>query len=148
MKPASALQPWLNHAGSITEKAATLGWSPQLQVLSEQWRSRLYERRIMMFCQNVPAWYGRSLVPLATYQANEVLFKNLLSKPLGSVLFNNANIVLVSRFIKPVKASALPSALNINNTGCPLWSRVSTFNIQALPLYLEEIFLPEMMSLC
>jgi len=84
-------------------------------------------REIIMYGDNTPCWYARTIIPEATYQAEEQTFAELEHKTLGDIIYHHPNI---TRHIEPVEESFLSG-------------RLSRFIInEAHPFYLLEIFLP------
>lgn len=95
------LIPWLEHEQSLTEKLKAVAGDARLEVIASRWDdapdgSRVMRREIVMWAFDSPCWYARTLVPLATYHANEALFERLQTESLGDLIFHGTDIKRVS----------------------------------------------------
>lgn len=152
IKPPLKLMSWLSHASSLTAKAQEKGHEVKVSVLSQQWCGRLFQRQIVMMSDEQPWWYGQTLIPYQTYQLRSMAFSSLANNPLGTILYRDPSIYLVQRhsivlcadeFTHSIGKLFLYDELESNQL---LWGRASIFNIENQPLYLKEIFLPEMLK--
>ena len=148
--PPEKLLPWINHNESLTLKAELMGLEVRVLVLLQQWRSTIFEREIIMFCNNKPWWYGRTLIPKQTFSKRFEIFSTLSTKPLGKILFEDPMIEKIH--CKSLTLSVKDLKLNHQQLGLVekqdmdlLWGRASIFQIDDSPLYLTEVFLPEML---
>ena len=147
-KPPGQLTTWLEHPGSLTYKAEQLGYKARVEVLSEKWKLNLFERKIIMKCNGLPVWYACTLIPKQTYSIRAEFFKNLSTTPLGRKLFTDpsiyklqCNVLQFSQIqMKKLEPLFLEGFIQSLDT---FWGRASIFNVDSYPLYLTEIFLPE-----
>jgi chorismate--pyruvate lyase len=159
--PPSTLLPWLVHPYSITEKLKERFGEARLHVLHQGWHhtrwwekyaldldhQTILQRDIMMFSNQIPCWFARSIIPKLTYTANESLFLRLKTESLGNIIFNDDTIVRQSMTHYPITKQCLeyywPNAAWVNNAPI-LWLRSSHYLIKdQFPFFLSEIFLPE-----
>ncbi len=102
-------------------------------------------REVVLFCDDVPHVFARSLLPLTSLTGNERKLANLGEQPLGQVLFNNPKLhreILQLAELEPTQR-VCELALMLNCTvEHNLWGRRSLFTIDNKPLMVAEIFLP------
>ena len=105
-------------------------------------------REVLLYCDDVPQVFARSLLPLASLTGDEQQLANLGTQPLGQVLFNNPSLVRqrieLSSFGDDTGVAKLAKRLNPNEeTGEQrLWGRRSIFMLEGKPLMVAEVFLP------
>ncbi|TYK64337.1 chorismate--pyruvate lyase family protein [Colwellia echini] len=111
-------------------------------------------REVLLFCDNVPQVFARSLLPLTSLTGKEVVLGHLGAQPLGQVLFNNPSLqrqaLQVSSFTVGSRISLLADSLAKQNTVAQtpidinkeLWGRRSIFILENKPLLVAEVFLP------
>ena len=146
---ASSTSPWLEHNNSLTVKAQNLGNTVKVLLISESWQGDMFRREVLIKCNNIACWYGRTSIPINTYMLREKSFKNLSAKAIGSILFNDPNINIKTRRILQFEVENLKflkqTALEINEA--KLWGRTTVFEVENQPLYLTEVFLPTMKNI-
>lgn len=124
----------------------SLGKKVDVLLLNEAWFGNLFRRDVLILCDNLPSWYGRTIMPYNTYQSRSTLFQDLRSKPIGSILYNDPMIDFKRRHIFQIKENSLKynkhNSCQLDKSNL-LWTRASTFHIDNLPIFLIEIFLPE-----
>ncbi len=102
-------------------------------------------REVLLFCDNKPHVFARSLLPLKSLTGEEKKLAELGDQPLGQVLFNNPCLIRkcieVSSFNENSTISPLVKSLALNNTTL-LWGRRSVFVLQNKPIMVAEVFLP------
>lgn len=103
-------------------------------------------REVVLFCDNKPQVFARSLLPLKSLTGEEQKLAELGSKSLGQVLFNNPNLIrknIEIALFSPVSSlSLLVSELNLPFTQS-LWGRRSVFVLKNKPIMVAEVFLPD-----
>lgn len=162
------MQEWVNYKASITERLKALSGDASLFVLNHTWEkadawdihtlrittnSEVLHRDILMYSHQKPCWYARTILPKSTYNFEYERFKQLGSKTLGELIYNDPQ---VKRHINPCKIQPemlehqyLQNALKQHTPQEDLWGRLSTFIIRdAVTFYLLEIFLPELLKYC
>ncbi|MBA2711051.1 MAG: chorismate lyase [Tatlockia sp.] len=161
--PPEAIKSWLFHNSSLTEKLKTESGEAKLQVLSQNWiRPNWWEkftfeiavesvihRDILMFSQNLPCWFGRTIIPHDTFQANRFFFDRLSNESIGLIIFNEPKIkrdLLHAYSIDKgfLEYQWLPESLKNGNE--QFWLRLSVFSLpDEHCFYLVEILLPGLM---
>lgn len=108
-------------------------------------------REVLLFCDNKPQVFARSLLPLKSLTGEEKKLAKLGSQSLGQVLFNDPNLIRkrieITALASAHSLSALVSELNLSSTQ-PLWGRRSIFILQNKPIMVAEVFLPDSIAYC
>lgn len=103
-------------------------------------------REVLLFCDNKPHVFARSLLPLKSLTGEEKKLAELGEQPLGQVLFNDPNLVRkgmeVTCFKQPSTLSNLVNQLGLSNS-TSLWGRRSVFVLRNKPIMVAEVFLPD-----
>lgn len=149
--PPQALRPWLDATGSITQMAKQCCESVRVKLLHTAWdEASSYHREILMLCDETPWWYAHTHLPQETFQQRASLFQGLGDNSLGCVLFSDPNISRQSLQYFEVGCDdpAYQKAARFITIECErLWARESVYHIEGLPLYLLEVFLPDMLKI-
>jgi len=103
-------------------------------------------REVLLFCDNKPQVFARSLLPLKSLTGEEKKLAELGEQPLGQVLFNDPNLVRkgmeVTCFKQPSSLSNLVNQLGLSDA-TSLWGRRSVFILRNKPIMVAEVFLPD-----
>lgn len=107
-------------------------------------------REVLLFCDDKPHVFARSLLPLSSLTGDEQALANLGTQSLGQVLFNNPSLkrqaIEVALFDKDSAVAKMTAQLansSISATGDDnLWGRRSIFVLEGKPLMVAEVFLP------
>lgn len=103
-------------------------------------------REVLLFCDDIPHVFARSLLPLTSLTGKEKELAELGNKPLGQVLFNNPSLlrkcIEVSSFNERSTIAPLIKSFALNNTTL-LWGRRSIFVLHNKPIMVAEVFLPD-----
>lgn len=97
---------WLNYGLSLTEELKSQSGEAELEVLSQTWTqpnwwdkftlglsdAPLIHRDILMFSQQIPCWFARTIIPEDTYNKNRAIFDRLAEESLGCIVFNEPTI--------------------------------------------------------
>jgi len=165
MQPPKRLVGWLNCESFLTQKLKELTGDATLKVLHQSmsptnaWEREILlvndpgvlRRDILMYSNDTPCWYARTVVADSTYAANTELFARLNHETLGHLIFFDTQITRSSIEKYSISASSieyswLPAALS--QSARILWMRKSTFHIhKTWPLFLMEIYLPGLVQL-
>lgn len=106
-------------------------------------------REVLLYCDETPHVFARSLLPLASITGAEQALANLGTQSLGQVLFNNPSLerqtIEVAEFNSNSSVAKLASnlQLHVDNT---LWGRRSIFVLENKPLMVAEVFLPDALA--
>ncbi len=153
-RPASAWQSWLLDPGSLTQRLKerctdAIGTAPfRVHVLEEGWvrqqspgllqcfpahvvRERMWSRRVLLQCGDVPWVAAHSLIPVSSMQGPLKRLRTLNDRPLGEFLFRHP---LLRR-----------DQLELTHTGA-VWGRRSLFHLFDRPLLVAEFFLPALLE--
>jgi chorismate--pyruvate lyase len=101
-------------------------------------------REVLLYCDNIPQVFARSLLPLSSLTGQEQQLAKLGNQSLGQVLFNHPNLSRKAIEIAAFDRQSAPAklaetlALKTQNT---LWGRRSTFVLNDKPLMVAEVFL-------
>jgi chorismate--pyruvate lyase len=103
-------------------------------------------REVLLFCDEKPQVFARSLLPLSSLTGTEQRLANLGTQSLGQVLFNNPSlerqIIEVAEFDENSSVAKLACDLQLQVENS-LWGRRSIFVLENKPLMVAEVFLPE-----
>lgn len=107
-------------------------------------------REVLLYCDDKPQVFARSLLPLSSLTGTERALANLGTQSLGQVLFNNPSLerqaIEVAEFdatstvVKMAKELTLFDESNASKNS--LWGRRSIFVLEGKPLMVAEVFLP------
>ncbi|TMM45740.1 chorismate--pyruvate lyase family protein [Colwellia ponticola] len=167
------LQNWLLDEGSLTARLKNRCQSFQVKVIGEQQQrcsaaeaghfikvgEAVLVREVILYCDNIPQVFARSLLPLASLTGKEQVLAHLGEQPLGQVLFNNPSLqrlaLELSTFTNDSNVAKLANTLTAQRThdDClvkastidetVLWGRRSVFMLDNKPLMVAEVFLPD-----
>jgi len=169
MLPPQPLKDWLLDEGSLTARLKAHCENFQVKVIGEQHQlcsaeeacnlikvgEPILVREVILYCDNVPQVFARSLLPLTSLTGKEQALASLGEQPLGQVLFNNASLrrqrLEVSSFNDDSSVAILAKDLfNKSHTQYSselfipmLWGRRSIFMLENKPLMVAEVFLPD-----
>ena len=103
-------------------------------------------REVLLFCDNKPQVFARSLLPLSSLTGEEKKLAELGEQPLGQVLFNHPDLIRkgieIASFNQPSSLVTLVNELGLSDT-MPLWGRRSVFVLKNKPIMVAEVFLPD-----
>jgi len=103
-------------------------------------------REVLLYCDDIPQVFARSLLPLTSLTGAEQVLANLGSQSLGQILFNNPSLerqaIEVAEFDANSTVATLVNNLQLNFTD-NLWGRRSVFILENKPLMVAEVFLPQ-----
>lgn len=152
--------PWLVCESSLTNKLTAAAGDARLEVRSQCWESadewdlvvlkldatEVMHREIVMSAFDIPCWYARTILPVATYHANIQLFDRLKNESLGELIFNGNQIKRAS-LNHHVISTQSPEYKWLNDLApkdaSELWMRLSEFKvITGHSFFLAEILLP------
>ena len=105
-------------------------------------------REVLLYCDDVPQVFARSLLPLSTLTDDEQQLAELGNQPLGQVLFNNPSLVrknlTIATFDQSSSVGQLVKSLSIDvDDQFIMWGRSSLFFVHQKPLMVAEVFLPQ-----
>ncbi|MDF1677558.1 MAG: chorismate lyase [Legionellaceae bacterium] len=160
---------WLTRQGSITDKLKAVAKETRLEVLTHLWEmtddwdqtalslpenTEVLHREIMMWDDNAPCWYARTILPYRAYHAEKKLFDCLKHQALGELIHPHPDITrhdikLYAMHSHMQEYNYLMQHLKEATPAYCLWGRVSTFTIhKQFDFYLLEIMLPGILRYC
>lgn len=102
-------------------------------------------REVLLFCDDVPQVFARSLLPLKSLTGEQKQLAHLGTQSLGQVLFNHPDLlrkkIEVAAFDQQSTVAKIAQHLSLQVTQ-PMWGRRSVFMLDAKPLMVAEVFLP------
>lgn len=105
-------------------------------------RNQALVRQVLLYCNEVPWVYARTVIPLTSLRGPLRGLTRLGNKPLGAVLFANRTMrrsaIEVTRLMPqhPCHAAVQHAGKEI------IWGRRSVFHLHNRPLLVSEFFLP------
>jgi len=150
---------WLLDPSSLTTRLSQCCQEFRVEVLGQQIQSCSIEesttdievgeqvlvREVLLYCDDVPQVFARSLLPLKSLTGEEQQLAHLGNQSLGQVLFSKKSLIRkcieISAFSKGTAVSKLAKQLELPSQ-TELWGRRSTFMLHGKPLMVAEIFLP------
>lgn len=154
------LQDWLLDPSSLTARLKQHCQEFRVQVLGQSIEDCSLEesnddilageqvlvREVLLFCDDKPQVFARSLLPLRSLTGNEEQLAKLGEQSLGQVLFNHPDLkrkgIEVASFDQHSTVAELANYYELAVIE-PLWGRRSVFVVDEKPLMVAEIFLPE-----
>jgi chorismate--pyruvate lyase len=153
------LQSWLLDPNSLTARLKTHCHQFRVELLGQKIEycqaheavaaipvgEKVLVREVLLYCDDKPQVFARSLLPMSSLTGTEQALANLGSQSLGQVLFNNPSlerkIIEVATFDLTSSVGLLARHLQLNMTHT-LWGRRSIFVLENKPLMVAEVFLP------
>jgi chorismate--pyruvate lyase len=159
---------WLLDEGSLTSRLKAHSNTFRVQLIGEKKQictadeacsqivagEPILVREVILYCDDVPQVFARSLLPLASLTGKEKQLENLGTQSLGQVIFNNPSLqrqrLEISSFSSNSSVVKLAKML-VNDTADEnalvmteheLWGRRSIFMLDNKPLMVAEVFLP------
>lgn len=103
-------------------------------------------REVVLYCDDNPQVFARSLLPLASLTGEQQHLASLGDQSLGQVIFNSPNLkrgpISISSFASSSRVANLSKELALPVVE-PIWGRRSMFFIENKPLSVAEVFLPK-----
>ncbi len=153
------LRDWLFATGSLTARLKTHCTEFRVEVLGQEIIScseleanddiaageQVLVREVLLYCDNKPQVFARSLLPLKSLTGEEQNLAQLGEQPLGQVLFNHPDLIRKGIEVACFNQSSSLFTL-IKQLGLPIipvWGRRSVFVLNNKPIMVAEVFLPE-----
>lgn len=153
------LSQWLFESGSLTQKLKSHCREFSVKILAKSERmltedemllfgceqQTVQVREVLLYCDEKPAVYAQSLMPLSQLPDSVVKLVKLGEKPLGEVIFNEPGMTRSEIEVCPFDGQSEVAVLS-ERIGLPvshtLWGRRSCFHIDGYALLVCEVFLP------
>jgi chorismate--pyruvate lyase len=153
------LQSWLLDPDSLTARLKTHCHQFRVELLGQKIElcqaheavaaipagEKVLVREVLLYCDDKPQVFARSLLPVSSLTGAEQALTNLGTQSLGQVLFNNPSlerkVIELASFDLNSSVGKLAQDLQLNMTHT-LWGRRSVFMLENKPLMVAEVFLP------
>ncbi|PRC91347.1 chorismate--pyruvate lyase family protein [Solimicrobium silvestre] len=161
-----AMRHWLTDAGSLTAKLITHSskfrvqrvyqqhdfcWADEYTEIGLSKASKVHAREVLLRCDDAPAIYAHTVLPLSSTASQWPLFKALGEKSLGSTLFGDPQVVrgaLQFARLQPNHPAMRRAQLLTNKKfDQPLFARRSLFFRRGGVMLVTELFLPAIADL-
>lgn len=154
---------WLLDSGSLTTRLSAHCQQFRVELLGQQVIAcpdveanetiqageQVLVREVLLYCDDQPQVFARSLLPLASLTGEEQKLANLGTQSLGQVLFNNPSLqrqnIEIANFTKDSSVGLLAEKLGLPKRE-QLWGRRSIFVVEDKPLMVAEVFLPSALA--
>ncbi len=152
--PNSYLKNWLLDTGSLTERLQSMCRQFSLQKLGQaeqmlhkceqdwlkaQQFTRWYVREVILFGDNQPWVFARSVIP---HDLIEGELADVGSQPLGKIIFNDQRFTRSEFQLCNLDSQTMPN-LCAAQTRRRLWGRRSKFTFNDIDMLVAEVFLPQ-----
>lgn len=118
----------------------------EIQALKLRYRSHAIIRQVLLYCDDTPWVYARTVIPMTSLRGALQGLVKLGTKPLGAVLFAD----------KTMQRSAIEVTMMSHQHPCygwtgfkgkqAIWGRRSVFRLNKKPLLVSEFFLPDLFN--
>ena len=116
----------------------------EIAVLGLKPRSQSLIRQVLLYCNDIPVVYARTIIPVSSLRSELRGLVRLGNRPLGAVLFADKSMRREPMEITRVKAGHTCYEW----TGCTgtevIWGRRSVFRLKGQKLLVSEFFLPDL----
>lgn len=116
----------------------------EIQALKLRYRSHAIIRQVLLYCDDTPWVYARTVIPMTSLRGSLQGLVKLGTKPLGAVLFAD----------KTMQRSQIEVTVLNHQHPCyswtgfkgkrDIWGRRSVFRLSNKPLLVSEFFLPDL----
>lgn len=117
----------------------------EIQTLNMRLARFALVRQVLLYCDNQPWVFARSVIPKKTMTGRQRRLGSLGNKPLGAVLFADRSMrrdeMEIAR-ITPEHAIYNVALQAVSRKPAEIWGRRSVFYLDDKPLLVSEIFLP------
>lgn len=115
----------------------------EIRALGLRYRSHAIIRQVILYCDDTPWVYARSVIPITTLSGPLRRLGRLGDKPLGAVLFADRSIVRGEVEVAAIKPCHESYMWTGNKGDRLLWGRRSVFRQRRKALLVSEFFLPD-----
>lgn len=159
------LQSWLLDPNSLTARLKLHCQQFRVELLGQRIEScqadeavvlipageQVLVREVLLYCDEKPHVFARSLLPLSSLTGAEQALADLGTQSLGQVLFNNPSLerqtIAVAEFDEKSAVGKLAQQLKLSTLPQgKLWGRRSVFVLENKPLMVAEVFLPDALA--
>lgn len=150
---------WLLDTGSLTQRlidasenrltVQILNQRIDIPRFTEQRALKLPPRRLTMIrevvllANSTPWVYARSIIPLTTLTGRLRKLRHLDNQPLGALLFRDPTMIRETVEVACLTKVNAKLPTTLGELQKSLWGRRSVFRLDAKPLLVSEVFLPD-----
>ncbi len=110
--------------------------------LKLRFRSRAIIRQVILYCDEKPLVYARTIIPMTSLRGPLRGLAKLGNKPLGAVLFADKTMQRSEMEVTALKPGSICYKWTKNIGDQTIWGRRSVFKLSKRPLLVSEFFLP------
>ncbi len=125
----------VKRATPTPDEIAALGMRPRSQALI---------RQVLLYCDNRPVVYARTIIPVSSLRGALRGLALLGNRPLGAVLFSDKSMQRKPMEITHLDAEHACYKWTQSKSLEPIWGRRSVFILKNKQLLVSEFFLPEL----
>ena len=118
----------------------------EIRALKLRFRSRAIIRQVLLYCDDKPWVYARTIIPMTSLRGPLRGVAKLGNKPLGEVLFANKTMQRSEMEVTALKPGHFCYQWTHNEGEQIIWGRRSVFSLCKRPLLVSEFFLPEVLA--
>lgn len=115
----------------------------EIQALGLRYRSHAIIRQVLLYCDDKPWVYARSVIPITTLRGPLRRLSYLGDKPLGAVLFADRSIKRGEVEVTSLNPNKVNYAWTRHGGKETIWGRRSVFKQRSKALLVSEFFLPD-----
>lgn len=158
LRPTDNIADWLFDPASLTARivadckgkfsvrvlsmARSLPRLDEMLALHMGGRQQALVRQVLLYCDEVPLVYARTIIPLTSLRGPLRGLTRLGNKPLGAVLFASPTMHRSEIEVTQLTPQHACYAVMQNAGNEPIWGRRSVFHLHGRPLLVSEFFLP------
>jgi len=118
----------------------------EISVLGMNARGQALIREVLLYCDNKPVVYARTIIPVSSLRGALRGLALLGNKPLGAVLFADKSMRRKPMEITLLKPSHKVYKWTQSKSAGAVWGRRSVFILRQQELLVSEFFLPELFN--
>ena len=100
-------------------------------------------REVVLLANSTPWVYARSIIPLTTLTGRLRKLRHLDNQPLGALLFRDPTMIRETVEVACLTKVNAKLPTTLGELQKSLWGRRSVFRLDAKPLLVSEVFLPD-----
>lgn len=126
----------------VLSVARTTPTPDEIAVLRLRHRSQAIIRQVLLYCDDIPWVYARTVIPMTSLRGSLRSLVKLGNRPLGAVLFADKTMQRGEMEITALHHDHMCYSWTRHPGSETIWGRRSVFRLQKKPLLVSEFFLP------
>ena len=114
--------------------------------LKLRFRSRAIIRQVLLYCDETPVVYARTIIPMSSLRGPLRGLAKLGTRPLGAVLFADNTMERSDIEVTALKPKHICYQWTKQKSDQVIWGRRSVFKLHQRPLLVSEFFLPDLLN--